>query len=196
MSNQLGMSKIQAILGLRQLGWSFVRIAAEVGLHRETVARYVREQQQQAAGFEPPKPTQVHTGSADSKPTQVHTGSAAADVTRSVCEPHRHTVLAMLEQGLSAVRIHQDLSGDHGFRGSYYSVMRFVRRLEVAHELPFRRLEVAPAEEAQVDFGTGIPIIAEGRKRKTHVLRIVLSYSRKAYSEAVFRQTTENFIRC
>ena len=34
------------------------------------------------------------------------------------------------------------------------------------------------------------------KRRKTHVLRIVLSHSRKAYSEAVDRQTTDNFIRC
>lgn len=195
MSNQLGMSKIQAILGLRRQGWSFVRIAAELGLHRETVSRYVHEHERQSAGFDSAKPTEVHTGSADSKPSQVHTGSS--EVTRSGCEPYRRTIVAMLEQGLSAVRIHQDLSSDHGYRGSYYSVMRFVRRLEVEHELPYRRLEVEPAEEAQVDFGTGIPIITpEGRKRKTHVLRIVLSYSRKAYSEVIYRQTTENFIRC
>ena len=32
--------------------------------------------------------------------------------------------------------------------------------------------------------------------RRTHVLRIVLSHSRKSYSEAVRRQTTEDFIRC
>ena len=36
---------------------------------------------------------------------------------------------------------------------------------------------------------------AEGRRRKTHVFRIVLSHSRKGYSEAVFRQNTESFIR-
>lgn len=34
------------------------------------------------------------------------------------------------------------------------------------------------------------------RRRKTHVFRMVLSHSRKAYSEVVYRQTTENFIRC
>ena len=28
------------------------------------------------------------------------------------------------------------------------------------------------------------------------VLRVALSYSRKAYSEAVFHQTTEDFVRC
>ena len=58
-------------------------------------------------------------------------------------------------------------------------------------------IEVAPGEEAQVDFGTGVPIIdSEGRRRKTHVIRVVLSYSRKAYSEVVYRQTTDNFIQC
>jgi hypothetical protein len=38
--------------------------------------------------------------------------------------------------------------------------------------------------------------VENGRKRRPWVLRVVLSYSRKAYSEAVFHQTTENFIRC
>ena len=43
---------------------------------------------------------------------------------------------------------------------------------------------------------TGAPVItADGKRRKAHVFRIVLSHSRKGYSEAVFRQTTENFIR-
>jgi transposase len=43
----------------------------------------------------------------------------------------------------------------------------------------------------------GAPIVtAEGKRRKTHVFRIVLSCSRKAYSEAIDRQTTDNFIRC
>src|SRR5262249_42020878 len=34
------------------------------------------------------------------------------------------------------------------------------------------------------------------KRRRTHVFRIVLSHSRKAYSEAVYRQTTEEFVRC
>jgi hypothetical protein len=57
-------------------------------------------------------------------------------------------------------------------------------------------MESAPGEEAQVDFGAGAPIItAEGKRKKSHVFRITLSHSRKGYSEAVFRQTTEEFIR-
>ena len=49
----------------------------------------------------------------------------------------------------------------------------------------------------QIDFGLGAPVVqAEGRRRRPWVLRVVLSYSRKAYSEAVFHQTTEQLIRC
>jgi hypothetical protein len=58
-------------------------------------------------------------------------------------------------------------------------------------------MESEPGYEAQVDFGKGAPIVdSEGRRRRTHVFRIVMSCSRKGYSEVVFRQTTEDFIRC
>jgi transposase len=101
------------------------------------------------------------------------------------------------DQGLSAQRIYQDLTVEHAFAGSYYSVRRFVRRLDPTRELPFRRLECGPGDEAQVDFGTGAPVMGpDGKRRKTHVFRIVLSHSRKAYSEAVYRQTTDDFLRC
>ena len=57
-------------------------------------------------------------------------------------------------------------------------------------------MECGAGEEAQVDFGTGAWIeLPTGKRRRSHVFRIVLSYSRKGYSEAVYRQTTEDFIR-
>ena len=61
--------------------------------------------------------------------------------------------------------------------------------------MPFRRMECDPGEEAQVDFGSGAWIVKDGKKRRAHVLRVILSHSRKGYSEAVFKQSTENFIR-
>jgi transposase len=115
---------------------------------------------------------------------------------RSECEPYRAAIEAKLDLGLSAQRIFQDLVSD-GFESGYDSVKRFVRQLGSKSVLPFRRMECGPGEEAQVDFGTGAPVIGpEGKRRKTHVFRIVLSHSRKAYSEATYRQTTEDFIRC
>ncbi|MFH1419018.1 MAG: IS21 family transposase [Planctomycetota bacterium] len=118
---------------------------------------------------------------------------------RSRCEPFRAIIIECLERGLSAQRIWQDLRSEHGFAESYQSVQRFVRHLRSATPLPFRRMECEPGEEAQIDFGTGAPVItsdAQRRRRRTHVFRIVLSHSRKGYSESVFRQTTEEFIRC
>jgi len=124
----------------------------------------------------------------------------------SACEPYRAIILAKLEQGLSAQRIYQDLRIENGFAHQYHSVRRFVQCLRGRRPLPFRRMECDPGAEAQIDFGTGAPVIipadqalpaaVKSRRRKTHVFRIVLSYSRKAYSETVFRQTAEEFIRC
>lgn len=113
----------------------------------------------------------------------------------SDCEPYRELIEAQATQGLTARRIHQDLVSEQGAAVGYDSLRRFLRRLGRTRTLPFRRMEVAPGEEAQVDFGTGAPLItSDGKRRKTHVFRIVLSHSRKGYSEATLRQTTEDFL--
>jgi transposase len=98
--------------------------------------------------------------------------------------------------GLSAQRIYQDLQEEVGFVGSYETVKRFVGRLKKLDPQRVWRMEVQPAEEVQVDFGTGAPVVTANGKTRTWILRVVLSYSRKAYSEAVLRQNTETFIRC
>src|SRR5271168_3074072 len=57
-------------------------------------------------------------------------------------------------------------------------------------------MEVEPGAEAQVDFGQGAWVIVDGKRKRPHLFRVVLSHSRKGYSEVVWRQTTESFIRC
>lgn len=121
---------------------------------------------------------------------------------KSECQPWRELIEAKLAQGLSAQRIWQDLRSDHGFPAGYDCVKRFVRRLRGARPLPFRRLESAPGDEAQADFGAGAPIVTatltprgKPQRKKTHLFRIVLSHSRKAYSEVTYRQTTDDFLR-
>jgi len=187
MSNRLKMATIQAILSLRAQRWSFRRIARELGVHRDTVARYAR--------LAEAKPANAPLGSDDTPGTSAPSLNRLTP-TRSGCEPWRETILAKLTVGLSAQRIYQDLSAEHGFHGSYHSVKRFVRKLAAGAPLPFRRMECEPGQEAQVDFGKGAPIVgADGKRRKTHLFRIVLSHSRKAYAEVTFRQTTEDFLR-
>ena len=191
MANQLNMAKIDAIATLHRRQWSIRRIAKELGIHRDTVARHVQLLEQLS---QPAKLGQALTGADEGKLGQAPIGSDQRQA--SLCEPYRQVILQKLEAGLTAQRIYQDLVGEHGFTGKYHSVRRFVRRLGQSRSLPFRRLECPPGEEAQVDFGTGIPIVQpDGKRRRTHVFRIVLSHSRKGYSEAVYRQTTEEFIR-
>lgn len=192
MANHLKMADVQAIHALWRRNWSYRRIGRELGIHRDTVKRYV---EQDSASQNRPNPP---PGSdAQNRPNPPAGSGPPTSGPPSRCEPFREVILGALEQGLSAQRIWQDLSAEHGFAGSYYSVKRFIRRLGSATPLPFRRIECPPGEEAQVDFGTGAPIIGpDGRRRRTHVFRMVLSHSRKAYSEAVFRQTADEFIRC
>ena len=212
MSNHLSMARSSQIHELSRLGWSQRRIALELGIHRETVSRHLRLGE--AAGPpEPSKPAKVNTGSDggnepkpatvitgsegenSSKPAKVNTGSESRD--RSKCAPYRALILEKLEAGLSGQRIWQDLVSEQGFTGSYASLGRMVRRLNRVTPLPFRRMECAPGTEAQVDFGPGVPLDYPGGKlRRTHAFRIVLSHSRKAYSEICLRQTTDDVIRC
>jgi len=240
MSNRLNMAEQQAILGLARLNWSYRRIAAELGIDRETVSRHVRAAGEalamaviEPAGAGPPdsnaaivitgsKPftdsavgsnatipitglTGLATGgSAEDKASAASVAEANATIViagspgrQSRCEPWRANIIEGLERGLTARRIWQDLRADHGFEGDYQSVQRFARRLNRCSPLPFRRMECGPGEEAQIDFGRGAPIIAsDGKRKRPHLFRVVLSCSRKAYSEVVPRQTTEQFIRC
>ena len=192
MANRLEMAEVQTILGLLEKGWSHRRIARELGVNRETVRRY--------AGLRPPSelnPANPPPGSGDSndsKPANPTPGFFAGPA--SSCEPFREFILRKFDEGLSGVRIWQDLVCDHGFTNSYSALKRFLQRLNRAHELPFRRMETPAGEQAQVDFGTGAWTLKDGKKRRPHVLRITLSFSRKSYSEVVWQQTTENFIRC
>jgi transposase len=115
---------------------------------------------------------------------------------RSSCEPFEQRIREKLAQGLSAQRIYQDLRVECGYRASYQAVKRYVRKLQEKEPVRVWRMESQPGEEAQVDFGLGAPIqIGGGKTRRTWVLRMVLSYSRKAYSEAVLAQDTETFLR-
>jgi transposase len=146
-------------------------------------------------------PVEAPLGSKQATPERAPIGSVAPvsgpGRQASLCEPWRQVILGKLQLGLTAQRIHQDLVSDHGFTAKYHSVRRFVQRLGHHQPLPFRRMECEPGEEVQVDFGTGISICQpDGKRRRTHVFRMVLSHSRKGFSEVVYRQTTEEFIRC
>lgn len=218
MANQLKMALVDTIQRLHQQKWSQRRIAKELQIDRETVARYLALQ-------EAPKPASPEEALSDSKPATCEgalsdggNSATASDLNEcsecttavltstpptavgsesSQCAPFRDIILDKLDQGLSAQRIWQDLVNEHGFEHRYHSVRRFVARLGAKTPLPFRRLECGPGEEVQVDFGQGAFLVdSDGKRRRPHVFRMVLSHSRKGYSEVVLRQTTDAFLMC
>lgn len=188
MANILRMNEQEAILSLAAQGWAIRRIARELNLHRRTVQRYLKQRADDS------KCTTISTAGSPPKCTISTAGKIGR---KSICEPHRKIIEEKAGAGLSAQRIYQDLKIEVQFAGSYESVKRLVRQLRKADPALVCRIEVSPAEEAQVDFGLGAPLVSsDGTRRRTWVFRIVLSFSRKAYSEAVLRQDTETFIRC
>ncbi len=70
MGNYVKMADKQGVLALLELHWSYRRIERETGVRRETVARYDRERQSNAA--------KVPTGPV-AKAAGVPTGSACKD---------------------------------------------------------------------------------------------------------------------
>lgn len=184
MANQLKVDVQEAIKHLIRAGYSQRRIARELGLHRLTVKRYAGELTDSEC-------TIPLTGS---KCTIALTGKVGRS---SQCERHRERIETMAEAGLSAQRIYQDLQVEVNYAGSYTSVQRFVKKLKEKEPGIVCRLECEPGEEVQIDYGEMYVLEDEkGRRKKAYFLRVVLSFSRKSYTEASYRPDTESFIRC
>lgn len=188
MANHIEMGAREAIIRLHEGGWKLRKIARHLGLDRKTVRRHIRLWISSKGtilrpGEGPPKGTILRAGKLSGRPSQ--------------CESYHQVIRDGVDAELSIQRIFQDLRTEHEFGGAYDSVKRYIRRHFPAASSRVWRMECSPGEEAQVDFGSGAPIEEpSSRRRYPHIFRIVLSHSRKAYSEAVLRQDSETFIRC
>lgn len=112
-----------------------------------------------------------------------------------ILDPHKEEVMAHLENGLSGVRIHEELL-KLGVDVGYSTVKDYLAEITKRENI-FVRIHTAPGEEAQVDFGyVGLTSIEGGKKKKTWVFNMKLSYSRLDYYEKVYDQRVETFIQC
>ena len=115
----------------------------------------------------------------------------------SKAEPYRELIERMLrEQGCTGQVIFERLRENHNFDGSYWSIIRFIRRLEEKEPEAFIRMETAPGKQAQVDFGYAgkmfDPLIK--RLRRAWGFMMTLSCSRHQFGKFVFDQKVETWL--
>ncbi len=137
----------------------------------------------------------VATGPPDQTPPPQP--AAAARVTTSTCEPHREFIESQLRLKRNYMAIYQDLVDSHGFAGAYNSVKRFCGSLCKRQPEQFDRLEFAPGEEAQVDYGEGALTRVPGsqRYRKPRLFVMTLRYSRRSFRRVVWKSSQETWAR-
>ena len=113
--------------------------------------------------------------------------------------PWREQIRQWQQSGIQGTTIHAALVREHGYTGSYSTVYRLLRRLaaERGLDVPLR-LEFAPGEAAQVDFGAGPAItdVYTGEVFKSWFFVMTLCHSRHQYVELVRDQTVATWLGC
>lgn len=213
MGNTLKMEKQALIKQLIAAGWSDRKIHSSTGLNRRPLSSYRKKFKKEAEsestnasqgnGFEntsfgsalcvqnapekcPPNGV-VHF---EVPPDPQKTGS------RSNVSVYDEPIREKLSNGQNGRSIYQDLYVEEGYRGSYDSVKRYIRKLKRQSPHLFMRIETPPGEEVQVDFGEGAPTLKNGRYVRPWLFVMTLSYSRKSFQKVVWCQDIETFIRC
>lgn len=116
----------------------------------------------------------------------------------SSLEAHQEQIKEWVEQQVNGRVIHRALTESHGYRGSYASVNRMIRRITAAAPVVTTVLDFEPGHTAQIDFGKGPEIIDHhtGEVQKTWFFVMVLAWSRHMYAELVTDQSIETWLGC
>ncbi len=178
------------IATLLESNTSHRQIERVTGIDRKTIRTYAKRIEELKANS-----SGVATGTPDQIfPTRP---PAQAKLTTSICEPHRAFIEAQLRFKRNYMAIYQDLVDQHGFTGAYNSVKRFAGGLCKHEPEQFDRLEFAPGEEAQVDYGEGALTRVAGteRFRKPRLFVMTLRYSRRSFRRVVWKSSQETWAR-
>jgi len=145
------------------------QIARELGLDVRTVAKWIDEKT-----FKPRAPAL--------RPSKLD--AYKGEIVRMI-ETHPYT----------AAQIFYRLQ-EQGFDGGYTIVKEYVRKIRPAREPAYLSLAFAPAECAQVDWGSWGSVNVGGTRRRLSFFVMVLCYSRMMYVEFTVSQTMEHFLAC
>ena len=106
-------------------------------------------------------------------------------------------ILSWAQEGIRWTTIHKTLCRRYGYEGSYSAVRRFLqtRIQKDPASLATVMLDFSPGEAAQVDFGTGPPLLdpVSGNLAKTWIFVMTLCHSRHQYAEIVFDQSVRTW---
>ena len=168
-------------------------VSRALGVARKTVARYreMAERQGWLEGALPPVEALDESLKALMPPPNLprHPFKAAR---------YRAVIGTLRQGGVKFMTLYERLREDHDYAGSYAALRRYVIHLEGDCRKAFVRIETAPGEEAQVDFGgageMGDPKTGEIRKAWAFVM--TLSHSRHQYVTFVFDQKVSTWLRC
>jgi transposase len=151
--------------------WTIRRIARHLHLGRRTVAKYLAK----------PAQTPVHR------------------TRTSKLDPFKPTIQEWLQQDPSATGsvIRQRLQA-RGFAGGKTIVRDYVYALrqDTKDRRAYVRMEPAPGERFEIDWGHFGALIYDGSPRKLYAFCLVECHSRKMYLEFTHSQTFETLVRC
>lgn len=146
---------------------SFTQIAAELGLHPETVSTWAARPtyQQRQPALRPSK-------------LDAFKGTIAR-----LLERHPYTA----SQLLSLLR-------EEGYSGGASILRRHVARVRPRTRQAFLRLQFAPGQAAQVDWGSAGFLQVGNTRARLSFFVMVLCYSRRLYLEFTLRESQEHFL--
>ncbi len=124
-----------------------------------------------------------------------HPGRRQSTPVRSRCANRIAFIEAQLRLRRNYTSIYQDLVFQFGFTGGCNSVKRFAGRLVLREPEQFERLEFAPVEEAQVDYGEGVltQIPGSDRYRRPRLFVMTFRYSRRCFRRLVWNSSKETW---
>ena len=152
-------------------GRTATQIAAELGLHRQTVSAWLaRDKYERSRGAGKPR--------------------------KSKLDSYRAAIARFVDAyPLTAMQVWYKLK-EQGYDGGYSIVKDYVRRIRPNRTEAFLTLKFAPGQCAQVDWGSFGAVEVDGTRRALSFFVLVLGYSRWLYVEFTLGQSQEWFVGC
>jgi transposase len=165
------MEVFMDILAMHRNGMSQRKIAAKLGIHRNTVKRYISDKQ-------PPK----------------YRKNKRRD---SILAPYHQLIRDWLDQDdFTATWIFDKLK-ELGYAGGYDTVRCFVKQIKAQKaRQAFIRFETEPARQAQMDWADFKIDSVDGPSRWLYLFALILGYSRALFAWFVEHCTLETFMDC